>query len=116
MSLRFKHLGIAIYKWGNFMYHDWGFTLIYWLLSYPFRSLGMTYPMKQLPIQSFSGVINHTRKTNSNTLLFFLVILYYILANCYNSGIQRRFKGPGKVYNYNYFVGDFLQPPKIYNS
>ena len=30
---------ILIYRRGNFMYHHWGCTSIYWPLSYPFRSL-----------------------------------------------------------------------------
>ena len=30
---------IVIYRSGNFVYHQWGFTSIYWPLPYPFRSL-----------------------------------------------------------------------------
>ena len=32
----------AIYRRGNFVHNHWGYTSIYWPLSYPFRSLILT--------------------------------------------------------------------------
>ena len=55
---------------GNFVYHRWGCTLIYWPLSYPFRSLQNCIQRKDF-LEGFCIKISR-RRTYKHTHKFFL--------------------------------------------
>ena len=62
---------IVMYRRGNFVYHHWGGTYIYLLLSYPFRTLSIYSIMGS----NLICLILRKRETGERQILIFLIVL-----------------------------------------
>ena len=81
---------IVIYRRGNYVYHHWVCTSIYWPLSYPFRSLA-TICFSVLEQQTFYTVI--VRGTlGCNHVILFVGSKTFFLIGCFQINCFQTFK------------------------